>query len=209
MGFSTFLVFALPYIQDKIHETKIAYLSFQSDEVPAVFYLKLETLDIFSASKPIDISIHTGAVSPKIRTIQLSFEGASVYFPGDFNFSDPSFFEEQFEEFQELIGSNIVHLERNSLTTFAGTIQNLTYTTGGDFDIGITITDQDGRVIGYGMGNRDYALKNAIKISPPEALIQLRNSRLTTGLTYTAIGLTLIAVGLTGLIGLLTRLFTG
>lgn len=205
IGFAVIVVQALPFIQDKVHETRIAYFSFLSREVGTWFYIKLETLDLFAAFNPINVSIHTAACDPNIRSIQLNFEGASSYFPGDYNFSDPSFYPEQYEEFLESLKSNIVHLERNSLTTFAGSIQNLEYTSGGEFDIGITITDQNGTVTGYGVGNTDFALKNAMRISPPEALVQLRNSRVTTGLTYAVIGLTSIAVGLAGLIDLLIK----
>jgi len=87
-------------------------------------------------------------------------------------------------------------------------MQNLTCKCGGEFDIGITITYQDGKVVGYGLGDTNFALKNAIRISPPEALIQLRNSNQTLGLAWIAAGLTLIAIGLSGLIDFIIRLIT-
>jgi len=150
-------------------------------------------------------AVHTGACDPNIRDIQLEFEGASSYFPGEYNFSDPSFFKEQFEKLQKAIESNILHLKRNSLTTFAGSKQNLNYTSGGEFDIGITVTYQDGKVAGYGIGQTNFALEKAMRISPPEALVQLRNSNLTLGLNYTVISLALIATGLSGFINLILR----
>jgi hypothetical protein len=117
------------------------------------------------------------------------------------------FFPEQYEKLREEIESNTFDLERNTLTTFTGSKQNLVYTTGGEFDVGITVTYQDGRVAGYGVGNIDFALKKAIRISPPEALVHLRNGNLTRGLTLAAVGLTLMAVGLAGLIDVAIRYF--
>lgn len=205
MGLAIIIDQALPYIQNEVHESRTAYLSFKSDEVGTWFTLKLKTNDFFAAFNPIDVSIHTGACDPNIKTIQLEFVGASSYFPGDYNFSDSSFFPEQYNKLKEAMSSNILHLERNSLTTFAGSKQNLTYTYGGEFDIGITVTYQDGRVEGYGLGNTDFALKKAMRISPPEVLVQLKNNNLTLGLTYTAVGLTLLAIGLAGLIDFFIR----
>jgi len=205
IGSAIVIVKALPFVQDKIHESRVAYLSFLSKEVGTWFILKLETRDLFAAYNPINVSIHTSACNPEIRSIQLEFVGASSYFPRDYNFSDPSFFPEQFEALRKSLESNIVILERNTLTTFAGSKQNLTYTTGGEFDIGITVTYQDGRVVGYGVGNTDFVLKNAIRVSPPEVLVQLRNGRITTGLTWAAAGLTFIAIGITGLIEVIIK----
>jgi len=206
LGTAIILCFALPYLQNRIHERRIAYLSFLSEEVGTWFMFKLETNDIFAAYNPIDVSVHTGACDSNIKSIQLEFVGASSYFPGDYNFSDPSFFPEQYEKLREAISSNILILKRNSPTTFAGKIRNLTYKCGGEFDIGITVTYQDGRVVGYGVGNIDFVIKNAVKISPPEVLIQLRNSNLTLGLSWIATGLTLIGVGLSGLINFIIQL---
>jgi hypothetical protein len=204
-GVAITIAYSLPLIRNEVHEHRIAYLSFKSDEVGTWFTLKLETEDLFTAFNPINVSVHTGAVDTNIRTIQLEFQGASSYFLGEYNFSDPSFFPEQYEKLRKAIESNIFHLQRNSLTTFAGSKQNLTYTTGGEFDIGITVTYQDGRVIGYGLGNIDFALKKAIRISPPEALVQLRNGNYTLGLAYAAVGLTLVAVGLTAVLDIVIK----
>jgi hypothetical protein len=205
IGVSIIVVLARPFLQDTIHEERIAYFSYL-DPHTTWFYLKLQTQDLFAAFNSINISIQTAACPPEITNIQLEFVGSSTYFPGDYNFSSPDFFTKQYENFTKSLKSNIVQLENNSLTTFAGSIGNVTYTNGGQFDIGITITTKDGAVIGYGMGDTSFALKNAIQISPPEALIQLRNGRISMGLTYVAVGLTFIVVGMTGLIDLWLRL---
>lgn len=198
---------ALPLLRNEVHEARIAYLSFESDQVGTWFTLKLETEDLFAAFNPINVSVHTGATDPAIRSIQLEFEGASTYFPGDFNFSDPSFYPEQYDKLTEAIESNILFLERDSLTTFAGNKLNLNYTSGGDFDIGITVTYQNGAVAGYGLGDTSFVLKQAIRVSPPEALVQLRNGNLTLGLAWLAIGLTMINIGLGGLIDIAIKCF--
>ena len=66
-GFAIIFCYALPYLQDKIHEKRIAYLSFKSEEVKTWFMLKLETHDIFAAFNPINVSVHTGACNPNIK----------------------------------------------------------------------------------------------------------------------------------------------
>jgi len=66
-GFAIIFCYALPYLQDKIHEKRIAYLSFKSEEVKTWFMLKLETNDIFAAFNPINVSVHTGACNPNIK----------------------------------------------------------------------------------------------------------------------------------------------
>jgi hypothetical protein len=204
IGVSIIVVLARPYLEDSIHDNRIAYFSYL---LPGTtwFHVKLQTQDLFAAFNPINISVQTAACPPEIRSLQLEFVGASSYFPGDYNFSAPDFFEKQYENFTKSLQSNTVQLVNNSLTTFAGSIKNVTYTNGGEFDIGITITNKDGAVRGYGMGDTSFALKNAIRISPPEALIQLRNGRISMGLTYVAVGLTFVVVSMTGLISLWVR----
>jgi len=62
--------------------------------------------------------------------------------------------------------------------------------------MGITLIKADGGVIGYEMGDREYAIKEAINVSPPETLIQLRNANIMRGLGFIAIGLPLLMAGL-------------
>ena len=83
---------ALPYLRNAVHTQIVSYPSFLAERVPAWLVLKMETLDMFAALNPINVSVHTGALdTEKIRSIQLTFDGASAYFPGDYNFSDPGF----------------------------------------------------------------------------------------------------------------------
>lgn len=50
------------------------------------------------------------------------------------------------------------------------------------------------------MGNRQYAIEKAIHVSPPEALLTIRNNNLMTGLAWMGIGLALLIPCLNGLI---------
>jgi len=88
-------------------------------------------------------------------------------------------------------------------STFSGTLQNLTYSTGGKFDIGITVTKANGEVIGYGMSDLSYVLKEAIEVSPPETLLEIQNRNIMSGLGWIGLGLPFLIAGLTGLLEIL------
>lgn len=85
-------------------------------------------------------------------------------------------------------------------STFSGSLRDLTYSTGGTFDIGITINKADGGVIGYGMSDLSYVLKEVIEISPPETLLQIKNNNIMSGLAWIGISLPFLIAGLTGLL---------
>ncbi len=92
-------------------------------------------------------------------------------------------------------------------STFSGSLQNLTYTSGGEFDIGITITKGDGEIIGYGTGDTSYMLKEAIDISPPETLLQIENNNIMKGLGWVGISLPFLIAGLNGILNIILSLF--
>jgi hypothetical protein len=202
IGFAVIAVFAYPLASNSVHEERVAYVDVMSKEARMWFHIKLKTNDLFCAFNPIEVAVKTGAVAPDIRSIQIEFVGASQYFPSDYDFSDPT----EFEKYMESVRANIIILGNDSLTTFAGNKSNLVFTYGGEFDVGITLTNRDGSVEGYGVGNTDFALKGAIHISPPEALNHVISNNLTLGLTYVAVGLALIAVGVAGLFDLWFKL---
>jgi hypothetical protein len=91
-------------------------------------------------------------------------------------------------------------------STFSGSLQNVTYSAGGEFDVGLTITKRDGGVLGYGMSDLSYVLKEAIDISPPEINLQIKNNNVITGLGVIAVGLVPLVVGLGGLLEILRHL---
>jgi len=128
-------------------------------------------------------------------------------------------FEKYMNKTSEQSGANILHLQSDrkvsdfeflkdfpipenysipKYSTFSGSLQYLTYSAGGKFDIGITIFKADGSVIGYGMSDLSYVLKDAIEISPPEVQLQIKNSNIMTGLGWIGIGLPFLIAGLTG-----------
>jgi hypothetical protein len=49
-------------------------------------------------------------------------------------------------------------------------LNRITYCSGGKFDIGIMVNKAEGGIVGYEMGDREFAIKNAIEISPPGVL---------------------------------------
>ena len=85
-------------------------------------------------------------------------------------------------------------------STFSGSLENLTYSTGGKFDIGITVNKADGGVIGYGMSDLSYVLTDVIEVSPPETLLQIKNNNIMSGLAWIGIGLPFLIAGLTGIL---------
>ena len=64
----------------------------------------------------------------------------------------------------------------------------------------ITLIKADGEVIGYEMGDRNFAIKNAIEISPPEVLVQLENTNVMRGLSYIGISIPLLTAGINCLV---------
>jgi len=133
-------------------------------------------------------------------------------------------FEKYLNKTFEQISANILHLQSDKkisdfelpkdfpisknysipkYSTFSGSLQNLTYSSGGKFDIGITIIKADGSVIGYGVGDLSYVLKDAIEISPPEVSLQIKNSNIMTGLAWIGVGLPFLVAGLTGLLDII------
>lgn len=205
LGFSIIVVNALPYILDKNHVQITDILHYQCDPVPcAGFIIKLDAMDIFSANNPINVSVHTGACSPSIKSIQLTFKGASTYFPGDYDLGSSDFWDKEYDEMRTSIESNILHLVR-ATTMFSGEKKGLKYNNGGQFDIGITLTLQDGTVLGDGVGDKSYVIMNAVKISPPEALLQLKQTNASIGLAWVALGIGLLAIGAGAIIELLIK----
>ena len=211
LGLGIIFFQALPYLRNKHHEELTLTHTFYAEEIQTFIYLKLETTDAFTANNPINVTIQTGILPPEtsVQGIQLTFDGADEYFPGDFNLSDPSFFEEQYETFHQKLTSNAVRLKKDTapvtgITKFSGNVPNLTYLIGGTFDIGITIFRDDGSVVGYGMGNKSYAIDEVIHISPPEVLLTIKNNNLMAGLAWVGIALAFLALAL-GLISLIKR----
>lgn len=104
------------------------------------------------------------------------------------------------QEINSFTGQNI---SLPKYSRFRGIIQKLTYPTGGTFDIGITLTNRDGSVVGYGMTDLSYVIKDAIAVSPPEVLRQIESNNIMTGLGYIGIGIAPLIAGLVGLLEIL------
>jgi len=88
-------------------------------------------------------------------------------------------------------------------STFSGELQNLTYSAGGEFSIGVTIFLSSGAVEGYGLGDTSYVIDNALTISPPETLLQIESNNILTGLGWIGIGISLFVPGLVILVELI------
>ena len=109
---------------------------------------------------------------------------------------------------REEIGANILILHNDTnrnWTSFSGSIKDVVYSSGGTFDIGITLIKSNGEVVGYEMGDRNFAIKNAIEISPPEVLIQLENTNVMRGLSYIGISIPFFIAGINALMEILKR----
>lgn len=186
-------------------------------------------------ANPINVSITTTPIDiNEVTGIQLEFVGAAKYFPTPLTSSPPRNASQQDREqyqrsmdeydnnLRQNIGANIMHLtndttrdtywdsqfpELSSLpnpSRFSGTIQNITYSNGGEFDIGITVSTPNG-TFGYGVGDTSYVFKNAVTVSPPEALLQIQNNNVITGIGWIGIGLPFILAGLIGLLEIVKK----
>jgi hypothetical protein len=80
--------------------------------------------------------------------------------------------------------------------TFSGSLNNLTYSVGGKYSIGLTVHLKDGEVVGYGLGDTNYVLSDYIEVAPPETLLQIQDNNIMVGLTYVGIGLAPFIAGL-------------
>jgi len=213
------ILLSIPYLTNKVRNKIVINRVYFFDKIPAYFFVKIETNDALVAGNPVDITVTTTNIDrTRIRSIQLTFDGANRYFPNFTKLSPPESSEQLEEYFKELekeldkmreeIGANILILHNDTeriWTSFSGTIRNVVYGAGGTFDIGITLTEATGKVIGYEMGDRNFAIKNAVNVSPPEVLFQLENSNVMRGLAYIGTAIPFIIAGLEALMEIFKR----
>ena len=107
---------------------------------------------------------------------------------------------ERDQQINAFIGNN---MSLPKYSQFAGSIQNLTYPIGGTFDLGITLKLRNGSVVGYGMTDLSYAIKDAITVSPPEVMKQVESNEIMTGLGYIGIEIAPLVAGLVGILEIL------
>lgn len=199
---------------------------FYHSQTSTVFYLKSESLGLYVANEPINVSVTTNRMD--VRGVQLRFLGAGKYFPN--NTAPPESppsgasleewkeWEQAMQHWWDLWEENLNKLSadilrltndtdltftdpftnetRPNYPTFSGSIQNLTYSVGGQFSIGITIFQSDGGVIGYDMGDTSYVLQNVIEVSPPETLLQIKSNYISVGLGWIGIGVSPLLAGI-------------
>lgn len=116
----------------------------------------------------------------------------------------------EYEKQNENLGSNILHLQNDTdifytlpfenttipnYPNFSGVFENLSYPIGGKFGIGVTITLSNGNVVGYGIGNTNYVIKDYIEVAPLETRYQIQNNYIMTGLGWIGIGITILLSG--------------
>ena len=199
---------------------------FYHGQVNTVFYLKTESVGLYVANEPINVSVTANRMD--VKGVQLRFLGAGKYFPNNTAppASPPSgasrqeweLWEQVYQHYWDLWNENInkssldiLHLTndtdltytdpftnvtRPNYPTFSGSIQNLTYSIGGQFSIGITVTQSDGSVVGYDMGDTSYVLQNVIEVSPPETLLQIQSNYISVGLGWIGIGISPLLAGI-------------
>ena len=192
---------------------------FYHGQIQTVFFIKTESIGLFVADEPINVSVTTDRMNASY--VQLRFLGAGKYFPN--NTSPPispssgasmqewEQYEQALQQYYDLQNENERKLSSDTLLltndtnltytnpftnetvpnypTFSGSIQNLTYSVGGLFDIGVTVAQLDSGVVGYDMGDTSYVLQNVIQISPPETMLQIRSNYILTGLGWIGVGL--------------------
>jgi len=82
-------------------------------------------------------------------------------------------------------------------STFSGELKNLTYSIGGEFSIGVTITESNDAIVGYRHDeDTSYMINNVMTISPPETLLQIESNNILTGLGWIGVGVSPLIAGL-------------
>lgn len=91
--------------------------------------------------------------------------------------------------------------------TFSGSMENLTYATGGKFDIKFSLGKRTSEGVAYNGQDPSYSyvLAEAVEVSPPEVLLQIKNNNLLTGLSYIAIGVAPLVAGFVGILEILKQ----
>lgn len=198
---------------------------FYHGQIQTVFYVKTDTIGAFMASNPINISITTNGMNVKGIQLEFLGASryfpnntAPPSAPNSSSWQDWAQYGQAMQEWANAINQNLAKIHENILLltndtnltwsipfenitipnypTFSGEFQNLTYNVGGDFSIGVTVTQSDGNVVGYGLGDTSYIIDNAITISPPETLLQIESNNILTGLGWIGIGVSPLIAGL-------------
>jgi len=190
------MIWGLSFTFNVHHKGVVSSRTYFSKKIPGYIHIKYTTKDAFVAGNPIDMVIKTGIIL-NVDTIQLTFDGAGSYFPGDYNLSsiNPGDIEKLHESLRKSM-DNVVPLQSQvssvGIVHFTGEATGLVYSQGGNFDIGITIQPKGSGLIGYEMGQRDdYRIAAGINISPPETSLAMRSNNLMVGIAYVAVGISL------------------
>jgi hypothetical protein len=194
----------LTYTLNVHHKEVISTRTYFSKDISSYIYVKYVTTDAFVTGNPIDVTVNTGIVQG-IDYIQLTFDGAGTYFPQDYDFSSTS--PADMERLQESLRNslnNVIPLQKQvstvGIVTFSGKASGLVYSQGGNFDIGITFQQKGSGVMGYEMGQRNYKIPSVVSISPPEALLTIRNNNLMVGISLIAVGASFFIPSLTKIV---------
>ncbi len=197
LGLGTILmIWGLSFTLNVRHKEVVSSRVYFSKKIPGYIHIKYTTKDAFVAGNPIDMVIQTGIVE-NVDKIQLTFDGAGSYFPGDDNLSSvkPGDIANLLKSLKKSM-NNIVPLQSQvssvGIVHFTGEVTRLVYSQGGNFDIGITIQLKGSGLIGYEMGQRDdYRIAAGIYIAPPETLLAMRSNNLMVGIAWVAAGISL------------------
>lgn len=190
------MIWGLSFTLNVHHKEVVSSRTYFSKKIPGYIHIKYTTKDAFVAGNPIDMVIKTGIIE-SVDKIQLTFDGAGSYFPGDYNLSsvNPGDIEKFHESLRKSM-NNVVPLQSQvssvGIVHFTGEATGLVYSQGGNFDIGITIQPKGSGLIGYEMGQRDdYRIAAGIYISPPETSLAMRRNNLMVGIACIAVGISL------------------
>ncbi|MHC4183743.1 MAG: hypothetical protein ACYSR0_10365 [Planctomycetota bacterium] len=202
---------SFPYLYNNIHDDVSLIRSYETDNPKGHFVITYKTKDAFVAGNPINVTIMTGNMK-EFEHIELQFIGSEQYVIEYYNYSNTSIdnlvdIQNKLQSLSENILKTHVALEKKSWIEyydyFEGNINDVIYSSGGDFDIGLTVKKEGELLKGYLMGDNDYVIREAIHISPYESMISIETNRIMIGLSWIGIGIALLIAGLSGFLNIL------
>ena len=212
--FGVYFIFqSFPYINNNLHKNIRLTRIYETNNPRGYFSITYTTRDVFVAGNPINISIVTENMKD-FEHLELQFIGSEKYFLEYYNYTNTTIsnlidIQQKLQNLSEKILRTHVALKKKNYAEdydyFEGSINDVIYTSSGDFDIGVTVRKDGEFFKGYLVGDKEYIIEDAIHISPHENMISLKTNQIMVGLSWLGIGIALLIAGLNGFLGILNN----